>query len=109
MPRKPRAPLINLQIERLSDGINPYLKDDWTGKVLPQPDAKPPPDLRAEQGKRKQAEREAKVEMLNKLGITHSGYTEPAKPQMPKHNEVFTESGLVLSVARPRNAIKRRF
>lgn len=42
MPRKVGLGPAILRIEGLSDGVDYTLRDDWTGEVLPQPQARPP-------------------------------------------------------------------
>lgn len=108
MPRKPKPPLVHLQIEGLSTGINPHLKDDWTGEVLAQPNAKVPPNLRAQQAEHKRIIRENQLQMLNALGITHEGYKPvQAKPAL-KYNQCKLGDNVVTVPSNP-HAIKRRF
>ena len=44
MPRKPSLGPAIIRLERLSDGIDPRLVDDWTNEPLAQPNARPPQD-----------------------------------------------------------------
>ena len=42
MPRKPKLGPAIIKLERLTDGVDPRIVDEQTGKVLHQPRAKPP-------------------------------------------------------------------
>jgi hypothetical protein len=65
MPRKPKPPMPLLVIQTLSDGINRALVDDFTGELMPQPDARPPVDPMIAVNARKRAHREAAQRVLD--------------------------------------------
>lgn len=108
MPRKPKPPPITLRIERLSDGVDPTARDDFDGSVLPQPNAKRPPNLHRQRQLERQVAREHSLKVLNALGITHEGYKQPERKPALKHNQRML-GDKVVTVPRNPNAIKRRF
>ena len=110
MPRKAKPPLTNLRIESLSTGIDVNMRDDWTGEVIAQPNAKPQHDPRTLQAQHKQIIRENQLQMLNALGITREGYKPPQAQakRVLKHNQIMLGDNVVTVPRRP-NAIKRRF
>lgn len=53
MPRKPLAGPPILRLERLSDGLDPRMVDDFTGQPIAQASARVPPDLHTTRTQRK--------------------------------------------------------
>lgn len=127
MPRKPQLPRTDLIVQGLSDyqpmqgkddlQAPTVFVDDFTGELREmkpeaevKPQAKPTLPTHAVKPKSKHeaklraiADRQRSLELAMKLIRP-----EPEAPK-PKHNQVITESGLVITVPTNPNAIKRRF
>jgi len=78
MARQPKAGPPILRIELLSSGIDPTLRDDLSGELLPQPNARPPrmQDAQAIQDRDNILRQQAKLVLLDKL-------TTPKPPNKP--------------------------
>ena len=130
MPRKPKPPLFEPLIQGLSDHrtmgktavpkFEPIVDEIAGGSPEPiQPKFDPSVDVptyvrtapMANRSKRAALDAAVKLrakQLGNASRIILGLKVEPELP-MPKHNQVHTESKLVLSVPRNPNAIKRRF
>jgi hypothetical protein len=117
MPRKPKPPPIpELHIEGLStgevlrdriaydelDGGKPFLLPEHYGPY------KPPADLHKLKTERKQRVVDDKRLLLQAVGIL-PGLVRPKPEPKLAHNQLKTESGLVITVKRGANSLKRRF
>lgn len=67
MPRKPGLGPPIFKIERLSDGVDIKLIDDFTGLPLPQPDAKPLPGAQELRDAANRAKRAANRVLADRL------------------------------------------
>ena len=67
MPRKPSLGPAIIRLERLSDGIDPRLVDDWTNEPLAQPNARPPQDAQAEHERLGKVKARKSLELLAKV------------------------------------------
>jgi hypothetical protein len=108
MPRRSKPPQA-LQIEALSTGQRVDLVDDFTGQPILR--ATKPRMTSAEiRAIAKERDRLAQLSVLVDAGLGNRvGYAREQPKPTPKHNQVFTESGLVITVPRSLNAFKRRF
>lgn len=121
MPRKPGLGPGIMRIEGLSDGreIRPALVDDFTGQPIPQADTALPRELPSvdelvQTQQRKRAHEAAQLcEWLGRAANVPALCTDTALPKatppQPRlaHNQVLTQSGLVMTVISKRKDWRR--
>ena len=111
MPRKVGPGPAILRIEGLSTGIDPTLVDDWTGKLLAQPNARVPKfqDAQTVRDRLSRAKQNAGLELLAKVlpqvidSPVRVGHSKPR----PKHGPIITVDGKAHELVLPKRPFRR--
>ena len=114
MSRKPHSGPPILRIEGLSTGIDPTMRDDTTGEVLAQPNAKPPKvqDAQAQRDTRNRQARLDKQLLLECVGIMPKSqlYVDAvlAQPRVErKHGPIIHVQGVAKELVLPKRPFRR--
>lgn len=87
MPRKVKPGPAILRVEGISDGVDRRLVDDFTGEMIPQPDARPP-KIQSAQAVRDQYNRERLAEkraLLERVMPERMGRVRPRAKMVAPH------------------------